>query len=407
MNIHRPHTSCWKAALAITLVLASVSTAAPDRRAVAEGAFDELVAQDFAALSERFTAQMRAGLPEERLASQVGPTIAALGALRSGRPVPRVNQAGENQVFVFPAEFEKAKINVVISVNAEGQVAGLFLRPPDPEPETAGDLSVVTGDIRLPATLELPEGEGPFPAVVLLHGSGPHDRDETIGPNTPFKDLAEGLALRGVATLRYVKRTKQYPQRRVATVQDEVVDDAVSALELLRQQSEIDAKRVYVLGHSLGGYLVPRVAQTDRGVAGFVLLAANARPMLELAREQVEYLGAPPEVLEQLQRSAPATYWEDLQAYDPVRETLEITGPVLILQGERDYQVTMTDFELWRTGLAGCENVTLRSYAKLNHLFVEGEGKSLPAEYSQPGHIPAYVLDDIAGFVKDGSIPRN
>jgi len=75
---------------------------------------------------------------------------------------------------------------------------------------------------------------------------------------------------------------------------------------------------------------------------------------------------------------------------------------MLILQGERDYQVTMKDFELWRKGLSGRGDVTFKSYPKLNHLFLEGEGKSVPAEYAIPAHIPDYVFDDIAAFVNSG-----
>jgi len=125
------------------------------------------------------------------------------------------------------------------------------------------------------------------------------------------------------------------------------------------------------------------------------------RPILELAREQLQYLGAPMATLETLKAGAPATYWDDLNAYDPVATALKVKAPFLILQGERDYQVTMTEFDLWKAGLKGRKDVTYRSYPKLNHLFLEGEGKSKPAEYSTPGHIPAYVLDDIAAFAKN------
>jgi len=291
-------------------------------------------------------------------------------------------------------------MNIVIAVNSAGQLAGLRLMPPPPEPPKPGELTVGAGGIRLPATLALPAGAGPFPIVVLVHGSGPNDRDETVGANAPFKDLAEGLAARGVATLRYVKRTKQYPQSPVATVKEEVIDDALSALALARQQPGVDPKRVFLLGHSMGAYLAPRIAQGDPALAGIVLLAGSVRPMLDLAREQLQYLGAPPSMLDTLRAAAPATYWDDLASYDPVALARKVQAPFLILQGERDYQVTMKEFELWREGLKARQDVTLKSYPKLNHLFLEGEGKSLPAEYSTPGHIPAYVLDDIAAFVK-------
>jgi fermentation-respiration switch protein FrsA (DUF1100 family) len=74
--------------------------------------------------------------------------------------------------------------------------------------------------------------------------------------------------------------------------------------------------------------------------------------------------------------------------------------PLLILQGERDYQVTMDNFAAWKKGLAGRPNVTLKTYPKLNHLFIEGEGKSTPADYEKPGHVSEAVIADIAGWIK-------
>jgi dienelactone hydrolase len=381
-----------------SLVLVA-SLAAADSRAIADAAFDEFIRQDFANLAKRFSPEMSAALPPEKLAGVVGPVLKQLGALPSGRPAPQVTAVQGMDVFVFPCDFAAAKMNVVIAVNSAGQLAGLRLMPPPPEPPKPGELTVGAGSIRLPATLALPTGAGPFPVVVLVHGSGPNDRDETVGANAPFKDLAEGLAARGVATLRYVKRTKQYPSP-VATVKEEVIDDALSALALARQLPGADPQRVFLLGHSMGAYLAPRIAQGDPALAGIVLLAGSVRPMLDLAREQLQYLGAPLSMLDTLRAAAPATYWDDLASYDPVALARKVQAPFLILQGERDYQVTMKEFELWREGLKARQDVTLKSYPKLNHLFLEGEGKSLPAEYSTPGHIPAYVLDDIAAFVK-------
>ncbi|MCC7175422.1 MAG: alpha/beta fold hydrolase [Bryobacterales bacterium] len=379
---------------------------AADSLSIAEAVFDELVRQDFPALAARFSAQMKAAAPPEKLAATVAPALTGFGPLRSGRPRPRYTQAQGNDVFVFPAEFEKNRVNIIITLNPEGQLAGMFFQAPDPEPPKAGELLVATGDARLPATLALPDGPGPFPVLVLVHGSGPQDRDETIGANAPFRDLADGLASRGVGTLRYVKRTRQAPQSPVPTVEQEVIEDALSAMALARRQARVDPKKVFLLGHSLGGYLGPRIALRDSEVAGLVLLAANARPIETLAREQLRYLGAPSGTLDKLLAAAPASYWADLRAYEPVATAQKVRAPMLILQGERDYQVTMEDFGLWKEGLQSRADVILKSYPKLNHLFLEGEGKSVPAEYGKPGRIPDYVLDDVAAFVKSAAKPR-
>ncbi len=275
----------------------------------------------------------------------------------------------------------------------------------------------------------MPKGDGPFPAVILVHGSGPNDRDETIGGNKPFKDLAWGLASRSIAVLRYEKRTKQYPQEISAvintfTVQDETIDDALAAVTLLSQTRGIDSRRIFVLGHSLGGMLGPRIASQDNRIAGLIVLAGLMRKLSDTILEQSKYLasldGSNNEkkaeqinaIAQQVKRiqdldfregeiilGAGKAYWQDLNAYDTVITAKSLTIPMLILQGERDYQVTMEDFTGWANGLKGMNNVTLKSYADLNHLFMTGTGKSTPAEYNQPGHVNKTVIEDIAAWI--------
>jgi hypothetical protein len=97
---------------------------------------------------------------------------------------------------------------------------------------------------------------------------------------------------------------------------------------------------------------------------------------------------------------APAGYWLDLRGYDPPVAAKAITRPLLVLQGERDYQVTLPEFERWKRALAGKPNVTFHSYPGLNHLFITGTGKSLPSDYEVPGHVAEPVVNDIAGWIK-------
>ncbi|MDH7489980.1 MAG: alpha/beta fold hydrolase [Anaerolineae bacterium] len=291
------------------------------------------------------------------------------------------------------------------------------------------DVSLADGDCPLPATLTMPKGAGPFPAVVLVHGSGPNDRDETIGPNKPFKDLAWGLATRGIAVLRYEKRTKQSPGQMIAsmptlTVNEEVVNDALAATEYLRGVSSIDPKRVFVLGHSLGGTVAPRIAARDPRLAGLILLAASNRNLADLMLEQSEYLAsldgtvaaeearALDELRQQVERvkaldfkegevilGAGKAYWADILAYDPVATAQSLAVPMLILQGERDYQVTMADFAAWKAGLADRPGVQFKSYPSLNHLFMAGSGHPNPAEYNVAGNVAREVVDDIASWI--------
>jgi dienelactone hydrolase len=267
---------------------------------------------------------------------------------------------------------------------------------------------------------------------VLVHGSGPNDRDETVGSNKPFKDLAWGLASRGVAVLRYEKRTKQYGAKIVSipnlTAKEEVVDDALAAVELLRKTEGIDAKRIFVLGHSLGGMFVPRIGRLDPNIAGLIALAGATRPLEDVIPEQLAYIfsldgSVSPEEQKQIDQAkeqaakvkslkpedagstapifgVPVSYWLDLRGYDPAESAKALKQPMLILQGERDYQVTMEDFKRWDTALAGKRNVTLKSYPGLNHLFIAGTTRSTPLEYEQPGHVDERVLEDIASWIK-------
>jgi dienelactone hydrolase len=286
----------------------------------------------------------------------------------------------------------------------------------------------------LPGTLTLPKGEGPFAAAVLVHGSGPHDRDETIGPNKPLRDLAWGLASQGIAVLRYEKRTHAHGPRLASnkeslTIKEETIDDALLAVAELRKHKEIDAQRIVVIGHSLGATAAPQIGLRDPALAGLVLLAGNARLLEDVILDQVSYIKSlkgkltdkDREELDDLKKQVarvkdpkltadtkakelplgiPAAYWLGLRAYDQTEIASRLKLPILIVQGERDYQVTMDDFSAWKKALASHRNATFRSYPKLNHLFMEGEGKAKPAEYEKAGHLARDVVDDLAAWIK-------
>ncbi len=266
--------------------------------------------------------------------------------------------------------------------------------------------------------------------MVLISGSGPSDRDETIGPNKPFRDLAWGLAAQGIATLRFDKRTlaaRNSLDVATMTINDEYVSDSVAAVELLRQTDRIDPARVFILGHSLGGYVLPRIAQADPNVAGLIIASGLASPLPETILRQTRYilsLGTPPPSAqdtitatenmvnainaltpdststELLLGAAPA-YWLDLKDYDPAALAATLLQPILVLQGERDYQVTVADdLTKWQAGLANHPDTTFKTYPDLNHIYVTGEGMSTPDEYNHPGNVAQEVIDDIAAWVK-------
>ncbi len=401
---------------------------AADPAATARKALDLLLAGNYKDLAPLFTADMQKAYPAEslsKLRTEFGP-VKEIGT-------PLLQQIGMNTIVIFPVEFEAKSYNFRYIVNRDGLVAGMFPLPSGVpwkapayvKPGSFHESEVTVGDDqwKLPGTLSVPVGSGPFPAVVLVHGAGANDRDESVGGAKVFKDLAQGLASQGIVVLRYEKRTRQYHSKMAGlhgyTLDDETVDDAVRAAALLRTQKEVDPAKVYVLGHGLGGYAAPRIAQDDEKLAGLILLGANSRPLEDDIVDQAIAVGVDPKdlagiqaqakrikALEDADSDAPpllgmsAPYLLDLKGYNPVGDAKELNVRILVLQGERDFQTSMKDFSLWKTGLAGKKDVTFQSFPTLNYLFEAGEGKSSEAEYRKPGHVAPEVIDTIARWVK-------
>lgn len=354
----------------------------------------------------------------------------------------RTEKLQQYDICYVACQLTNQHLDVKVVMDQQGKIAGLFFLPAksqssalpgyvQQEKFTEREVNVGSGEWELPATLTIPKGNGPFPAVVLVHGSGPNDRDETIGPNKPFRDIAWGLASQGIAVLRYDKRTLAHQMKMATitnlTVKEEVVDDAVAAVGLLRANAAIDPKRVYVLGHSLGGMLAPQIAVAEPQVAGLVILAGATRPLNHVIVEQMTYLAGLDETLdtkEQAQLSmltqqaatidalqpsstkspaelmgVPASYWLHLKGYDAPRLAATLPQRILVLHGERDYQVTKADLTNWQNALAKKSTVTFKTFPNLNHLFMAGSGMGNPTEYEIPSHVAPEVIAEIAGWV--------
>lgn len=449
---------------ALLLVLALLPVPAPaqllapppqgDPAKEAEKLVERLAAGDFAAVEARFDDKMKAALPPGGLAKTWRELGSQLGAYRS-HGAATVSTISGMRVADVPTTFERATVLLRLPFDAQGRLAGLRVLPaegaagpkpsgPSPLPPYASPGSYTESEVTagaagwpLPATLTRPSGPGPFPAVVLVHGSGPNDRDETVGGAKVFRDLAVGLASRGIVVLRYDKRTKVFGQKMasdpaLSTLASEVVDDAAAAASLLWRTPGVDPARVFVVGHSLGAMLLPRIAAATQGLAGVVGLATGARSLDRMILAQTEYLlrssGLSGDALKQQMASteaeiakmrrlaagepespvmgAGAGYWKEILALDPPAEYARMATPALLLQGERDYQVTMEDFAAMRKAIAGKTGWSAKSYPRLNHLFVSGDGPSLPAEYQKPAFVEAAVVDDLAAFVLGRRAPR-
>ena len=386
--------------------------------------------------------------PQRRKLSAEGLQAAWAEAFGRHEPVTSIGTPASEAVgggvvaVTVPVVCEHERLTMVVSVDGAGRLVNIQVTPTaepwvppgyaDADGFSEQDVILGSGPLAVPGTLTLPNLPGPKPAVVLLCGGGPFDRDMTMGRNKIGKDLAWGLASRGVAVLRFDKVTHAHAdlvaQIPGFTPADEYVPHAVAAVELLRQHPEVDPAKVFVAGHSMGGAMAPRVAAAEPSVAGLVLLAGGAQPMHHAAVRVVRYLAAlrPGDpageaavaaITEQagvvesvgLDSSTPAgklpfgysaAFWLSMRSYDPVAIAAELPQPMLVLQGGRDYQVTVADdFALWQAGLASRADVTMRVHDADNHLFFVGAGVSQPAEYDPAQHVDPAVVAEIADWL--------
>lgn len=435
-------TGLTVAMLGMVLTAPAVAQPAAACQAHGQAALEAWTQGRFDLVGKYFAPVVAGKLTPEMLRQVWGQLQSQAGSFRSlGALAPR--SLGGQDVLVAMLTFSDAPLAAIIHCDAQARIDGFRVVPAAsvqpvaaaPEPAIAGAVSrampVPSPLGPLPGTLTLPEGKGPFPAVLLVAGSGPHDQDETIGPNKPFRDLAAGLAKAGVATLRYDKRTYAHAAQidaKVFTVDDEVTNDALAAARLLAQQPSIDPRRVFVLGHSLGAMLAPRIGQRDPRLAGLILLAAPARPLLEISAQQVREQGQRShETAAQIAASEqaimaeqkllaaadprhppvgsfggmPQRYWLSLHEVHQVEVAKKSSMPMLILQGGGDFQVSPTlDFSRWQQALAGRPQTDFHLYPGLSHLFMPAGKTETVADYRTPAHVDAKVIADIAAWVK-------
>jgi uncharacterized protein len=276
-----------------------------------------------------------------------------------------------------------------------------------------------------------------FPAVILVHGSGPSNMDGKIGPNTPFKDLAEGLSEKGIAVLRYDKRTfvygKDMKRETGLSVKEETIEDALLAADFLRMDGRIDAQKIFIIGHSMGGMLAPRIDAEGGNFAGIIILAGSPRKLEEIlmdqnndvlnslnvllkmiAKKQIASLSAKFNNIYNLSdeeaKSTPvlgkyirAYYFKEMGEYPSIDYLGGLDKPVFILQGEKDFQVSIEkDFNGYKKILGNRPNATFRLYPNLNHLFmpsIYGEILKAKKEYKVAQHVDQQVINDISDWI--------
>jgi uncharacterized protein len=280
--------------------------------AAAQAALDvlELARSDrFAEVRGRFAPNLQPLVQPEALAQAWSAELDRQGPIVSvGAPLTEPVPPAAMLVKI-PVTCERGGFTLVAAVTEQGQLLSLQLAPPeaaappapweppayaDPVAFNEQEVTLEAGPRGVGGTLTLPRAGQRHAAVVLLAGSGSLDRDETVRANKPLKDIAWGLASRGVAVLRFDKVTythaRELKDARDFTLTDEYLPQALAAIRLVHEHPDVG--RVFVLGHSLGGTVAPRVASAEPAVAGLVLLAGGAQPLHRAILRQARHLAS-------------------------------------------------------------------------------------------------------------------
>lgn len=370
------------------------------------------------------------------------------GAYVQLNPVTTMQVKGQT-VIQATAEFSKGNLSMIITVDNNARLSGLRFTPaaaPAVErelPEGLTEETVVVGEGTahpLKGVLTLPEhSSGLLPSVVLVHGSGSTDLDETAFAYKPFRDIAWGLAQQGIAVLRYDKRSYTYPKEFIGdeaasfTVKEETVDDAILAARLLKLDKRLDPGHVYLAGHSFGGMLAPRIDTDGGDFAGLILLAGSPRKLWEIVYDQnmnvidglddsnplkgqtrsamdgelmkakaLSSLSAEQAKQAPAVFGIPAFYLQEMQQHDTAELARKLAKPVLVMQGADDFQIFAgTDFPLWKEVLKNNPAAEFKLYPGLNHFFVnyDGAGAGTTAEYNVPGTVDRQVITDMGAWI--------
>jgi dienelactone hydrolase len=378
----------------------------------------DLAAGSYAAVVEHFDGTMADVLPEDKLKEGWESTVAQAGSFAEITAVESFMQDGYYVCLVTTRhEFQGIVTRVVY--DKDMRIAGMYNTLTDNETELAeGEEAVTIGtEFPLEGILAMPDGEGQVPAVVLVHGSGPSDKDESAYGIKVFKDISDYLAADGIAVLRYDKRTYAHADKlsnEGMTVKEETIEDAILAGQLLAQDGRIDSARIFVIGHSLGGMLAPRIVEESGTLfAGAVIMAGSPRSLTEIVYDQNMYFIA---LADESERDAltkqledakpyyglPQGYIDEMDAY-PAFIYLDTTDkPFLIMQGSKDFQVSVEkDFkEYKRLGID--RNSEYRLYDNLTHFFtVSSMETPTTDDYVAGAHVDSKPLEDIAKWIKE------
>ncbi|MCH5273835.1 MAG: DUF3887 domain-containing protein [Lachnospiraceae bacterium] len=379
---------------------------------------EQMANGEFSEVTKLFSDTVKASLPETSLSLAWAQTVADAGDY-IGYYDTTIDESNGMTTVVSLLEFSETGLCITYYFGTDGKIEGLWLRcqtlAKNTETEHYTETAVVIGSYELNGLLTLPKDIKHPPIVILIQGSGPSDMDETVNDSKPFRDIAHGLAENGVAVLRFNKRFYQHPEAAdTVTIQTEVLDDVTAAIDYASACSGVDSGRIYLLGHSLGGMLVPVLAGETSAVKGIISLAGTPRKLEDIICDQNNYLlkagGLSDDMIEAqmqpvLEEAAKiknlteddrgsyfgvnAEYWYSLNRLDTATAAQALEIPMLFLQGSEDIQVYAdVDFAEWQEILKGKSNCTFHLYEGLGHFFVGDDG-----------FVDANVIEDIAAFI--------
>ncbi len=410
---------------------------------LARAQVNDMVNGSFGSTADTFNEEMKSALDVETLREIWNESTAGLGEHVGEYSIVTEYSDGYLAVTIVE-EYENNGFAIRLVYETNSTIAGIFFNYSPISKELVDneyfeEVAVTIGEeFSLDGILTLPKNVKNPAVVLLVHGSGATDKNSTIFSNTPFQDIAHDLAEQGVATLRYDKRFFTYPDEATrlgngVTLEEEVLDDVEFALELLVNETRIDASRIFILGHSLSAGLTPYFAYSHENIHGIIAMAGSLRPLYEISydqnkeveedalngifddettkeiMEQMKQVEVDIEILrdnlseipdEQLLLGLPAGYQKSVKKYAGENYIDEIDTPILVLQGTADFQVSADiDYTLWEDALEGRADTTLKLYDNLNHLMMPTNGKEDISEYQIKGKVSEEVTEDIVEFI--------
>ena len=341
----------------------------------------------------------------------------------------------------YELEFKYKNAFILIGVDGQGAIESFLLTGFESKMYKELPASVKTEDVefgedayKVSGTVFYKQGAVNGPCAIIIGGSGPNDRFGSVGGNQPYFDLAAGLADEGITVLIYDKRTYAYQSELSSdeiTIYTEIIDDSVYAFDFMSSYATVDPSEIYYIGHSLGGYVLPMIDEAvGEKAAGYVFMAAPSTSLEDLMLYQIKYLAELDGTITEAEQTnidlsetmtdnvhalteenqhqyassalfnVPAAYWLSLKPFDPIDDVANIDVPMLFLNGNRDYQVPLSESEPYKQALSSRSDVQFVVFDGLNHLFLKGEGAPNPTEYYDVSDVADDVLTTIADFIQ-------